>query len=200
MVALADALPIEYRSMVFVGGLLGLRWSEVAGLRVGRIDLARQTVFVFETLSEVNGCLIVSDVKSAASRRTVPMPAFVANEIADHLARTCRTDPQDYVFVGPGGAPLRAGNFRSLVWSPAVAQAGLSGLTFHGLRHSAVGLMIEAGAHIEAIKQRMGHSSIRVTSDTYGSLLPTVDQAVTTALDRLFDLDVQRPTQIRPVA
>ena len=70
--------------------------------------------------------------------------------------------------MSPNGGPLRAGNFRNRVWAPAVAAAGLDGLTFHGLRYTAVGLMIEAGAHIEAIKQRMGHSSIRVTSDVYG--------------------------------
>jgi hypothetical protein len=45
--------------------------------------------------------------------------------------------------------------------------------------------MIEAGAHIEAIKQRLGHSSIRVTSD--GSLLPTGDESVTAALDARFE-------------
>jgi hypothetical protein len=46
--------------------------------------------------------------------------------------------------------------------------------------------MVETGAHIEAIKQRLGHSSIRVTSDVYGSLLPTVDESVTAALEARF--------------
>ena len=45
--------------------------------------------------------------------------------------------------------------------------------------------MIELGAHIEAIKQRMGHSSIRVTSDVYGSVLPSVDERVTEGLGDL---------------
>jgi integrase len=72
------------------------------------------------------------------------------------------------------------------VFLPATRAAGLDGLTFHGLRHSAVGLMIEVGAHIEVIKQRLGHSSIRVTSDVYGSVLPHVDASVTAALGDLF--------------
>ena len=62
-----------------------------------------------------------------------------------------------------------------------MTRAELDGLTFHALRHTAAGLRIEAGAHIETIKQRLGHSSIRVTSDVYGSLLPTVDEGLTTA-------------------
>ncbi len=81
---------------------------------------------------------------------------------------------------------MRAGNFRARIWKPAVRATGLDGLTFHGLRHTAAGLMIEVGAHIEAIKQRLGHSSIRVTSDVYGSLLPSVDASVTRDVDRLF--------------
>jgi hypothetical protein len=46
--------------------------------------------------------------------------------------------------------------------------------------------MIEDGAHIEAIKQRLGHGSIAVTSDVYGGLLPSVDESVTAALEARF--------------
>ncbi len=46
--------------------------------------------------------------------------------------------------------------------------------------------MVEAGAHIETIKQRLGHSSIRVTSDVYGSVLPAVQDDLTAALDARF--------------
>ena len=107
--------------------------------------------------------------------------------LSEHLKRRglSAADPDALVFVAPRGGPLRAANFRRRVWAPAIQRAGLDGLTFHGLRHTSVGLMIEVGAHIEAIKQR-GHSSIRVTSDTYGALLPAVDASVTLGLDGLF--------------
>ena len=39
---LADAMPAQYRAMTYLAGVLGLRWSEVAGLRVGRIDFEPQ--------------------------------------------------------------------------------------------------------------------------------------------------------------
>ena len=48
-------MPLEYRPMVYVGGVLGLRWSEVAGLRVGSLDFLRHSVSATETLAEVNG-------------------------------------------------------------------------------------------------------------------------------------------------
>ena len=88
--------------------------------------------------------------------------------LAAHLARRGRPGPNELVFVAADGGPLRAGNVRSRVWVPAVKAAGLEGLTFHGLRHPAVGLMIELGAHPRVIQQRMGHASIRTTFDVYG--------------------------------
>jgi len=152
---------------------------------VGHIDFLRRTVLVSETVAEVKGRLIVSPVKTAASRRTLSLPPFLVDDLAEHLRRTGRTKTTDYVLQAPNGGPMRAANFRGRIWGPAVRAAGVDGLTFHGLRHTAAGLMIEVGAHIEAIKQRMGHSSIRVTSDVYGSLLPSVDASVTRDLDRL---------------
>ncbi len=183
---LAEATPVEYRPAVYLAGVLGLRWSEVAGLRVRNVDFLRRTVTVAETVAEVKGVLVSAPVKTAASRRTLSVPPFLVELLAEHLRRTARTDPDALILQAPDGGPMRAGNFRSRVWKPAVKAAGLEGLTFHGLRHTAAGLMIEVGAHIEAIKQRLGHSSIRVTSDVYGSLLPSVDASVTRDVERLF--------------
>lgn len=83
---LAEAMPIEYRAMVYVGGVLGLRWSEVAGLRLGRIDFERRTLQVVETVAEVEGRLSVEDVKTRASRATLPVPPRVAEVLVSHVA------------------------------------------------------------------------------------------------------------------
>jgi integrase len=172
--------------MVYLAGVLGLRWSEIAGLRVGRIDLLRPTLEVAETCAEVGGRVAFAPPKTRASRRTLSVPAFVVAMLAEHFAHRGRSAADALVFVAPEGGPLRRSTFRTRVFDPAVRRAGLDGLTFHGLRHTAAGLMIEVGAHIEAIKQRLGHSSIRVTSDVYGSLLPTVDESVTAELEARF--------------
>ncbi len=179
---------MEYRPAIYLAGVLGLRWSEVAALKVGAVDFLSRRLAVTETVAEVDGRLVVAPVKTAASRRTLSLPPFLVDVLAEHLQRTGRTDAGDYVLQAPGGGPMRAANFRARVWRPAVKATGLDGLTFHGLRHTAAGLMIEVGAHIEAIKQRMGHSSIRVTSDVYGSLLPSVDESVTREVERLFSV------------
>ena len=183
---LARETPPEYQPMIYLAGVLGLRWSEVAGLRVGRVDFLRRTLTVIETCAEVEGRIIFGDVKSPASRRTLSVPSFLIEMLAEHVAARGRPSPEALLFVAPNGGPLRRSTFRTRVFDPAARRAGIDGVTFHALRHTAVALMIEAGAHIEAIKQRLGHSSIRVTSDVYGSLLPTVDESVTAALDARF--------------
>ena len=166
---LGEAMPVDYCAAVYVAAIVGLRWSELAGLRVGRLDFLRRTLTVAETLAEVEGRLVFDEPKTESSRRTIGVPAEVMNILAEHLARRGRPGPEELVFVSPEGEPLRASHFRRRVWAPAVKSAGLvEGLTFDGLRHSAVRYMIELGAHPRVIQQRMGHASVRTTLDVYG--------------------------------
>jgi integrase len=72
------------------------------------------------------------------------------------------------------------------VWAKATARASLEGLRFHELRHTAVALAVAQGAHPLAIKERLGHSSITVTMDTYGRLFPRLEEAIAKGLDRVF--------------
>jgi integrase len=88
-------------------------------------------------------------------------------------------------FPGPKGQPLRRSNFRR-VWAKATGRAGLDGLRFHELRHTAAALAIAQGAHPLAVKERLGHSSITVTMDTYGGLFPRLEEAIGDGLDQVF--------------
>jgi len=188
---LAGATPVEYRPMVYLAGVLGLRWSEVIGLRVGRVDIASRTVEVTETLAEVEGLVLRADVKAAASRRVLDVPPFLVAMLAEHLlARGLGSDPDALVFVSPDGGPVRGSNFRVRVWKPATEAAKVEGVTFHHLRHSAVGLLVDSGAHPAVIQRRMGHASVRTTFDVYGNVMRSTDDAATSHLNDLF-----RPTR-----
>ena len=63
---------------------------------------------------------------------------------------------------------------------------GLETLRFHDLRHATAAFLIAAGAHPGAIMERLGHSSITVTIDTYGHLLRSLDDELTDALEARF--------------
>lgn len=186
MLRLADAIDPSYRPFVYLGGVLGLRFSEIAGLRVRSIDFLRRTITVFETIAEDGGTLSTQDTKSKQSRRTVGVPQRFVDDLAQFVAGE-GLGLDDYLLRMPRGGPLRYSNFHRTVWAPAVKRAGLEGLTPHGLRHSAVGLMIAVGAHPRVIQQRLGHSSITTTMNVYGSILPAVEDGVTSALGALFD-------------
>jgi integrase len=190
---LAQAMPMEYAPMVYLAGVLGLRWSEVIALRVGRVNMLRRTVEIVETFAEVHGLIVEAPVKTPAARRTIEMPPFVAERLADHMARFGLTaaDETALLFTAPDGGPLLRSNFRTRVWYPGRKRARLDGLTFHHLRHSAVGYLIDAGAHPAVMQRRIGHSSIRVTLDVYGHVLLATDQAATAHLEEMF-----RPSDI----
>ena len=200
LVALADVIDQNYRAMVFLAGVVGLRFGECAGLRVGRVDFFRRTVTVAEIANEVRGELLFGPPKTKSSQRTVSMPRFVSDELSAHLAGRAPVDPDDLVFTSPTGAPLRRKHFRSRVWLPTVRAADLQELTFHGLRHSAVGYMIELGTHARVIQKRMGHSSIRTTMDVYGSVLEDVDNEVIDGLDGLLDGPGAKPRGLLAVS
>jgi integrase len=136
---------------------------------------------VAEIATEVRGKVVFGPPKTNASKRTLSLPAFLVTEIETHLEQYS-TSP-DLVFAGRDGGPLRRNNFRRRVWIPAVEAAGLSPLRFHDLRHSAAGLMIAQNTHPKLIQSRLGHSSITVTMDTYGHLLPSLDEEVAMGLE-----------------
>lgn len=183
---LAAAVPVEYRPMIYLAGVLGLRWSEVAGLKVANVDFLRNKLTVAQTVAEVNGHLLAADVKTDASRRTLSLPTFLKELLAEHLASTGRTELGRYVFEAPDGGPVRYSNFRVRVFNPAVKKAKLDGVTFHGLRHSAGGLLRQANVHTQVIQQRLGHSSSRTTTDIYGWVPDETEKAAADALDGMF--------------
>lgn len=189
LVQLGEAVPAQYTALVYLAGVVGLRWSEIAGLRMGDIDLPRSAISISSTVAEVNGRLIRDqDTKSPHSRRELAMPAFVTAILSDHLARRGddAADPSALVFVAPGGGPLRATNFRTRVWGPAVRAVGLDGLTLHGLRHVAASLMVETGESARVLQHRLGHSSARLSLERYAHVSDAADRAAAARLDALF--------------
>lgn len=172
------------RDVVFLGAI-GLRLAEVLGLRVGSIDFLRRTLTVRSTINEVEGQIVEGRGKTVASERTISLPQSVLDELAAHLARTGRREPEALVFQAPEGGPVRATNFRLRVYRPATEKAALDGLSFHRLRHSAGHIMRELGVPLEVIQKRLGHRSIRTTADVYGSLPESIDRDVADRLDVL---------------
>jgi integrase len=187
---LAAAIDERYRSLIFTAAYTGLRWGELAGLRVDRVNLLRGTVDVAEAMTETNGHLATAPTKTGA-RRTVSLPRFLSEMLAGHIAAFPTTT--GLVFSSAEGQPLRR-NFYRRHFKPAVRNAGLpEALRFHDLRHSCAAMLIAQAAHPKEIQERLGHSTIRLTFDRYGHLFPGLDERLRDGLETGFRAAQQAP-------
>jgi integrase len=190
--ALAEAIDPRYRALVLVAAYGGLRWGELVGLRVRRVDLLHGRVTVAEQVAEVNGRFIIGPPKTEAGRRTVTLPAAAAGSLAEHLTEFAEPGPDGLVFSAPEGGYLRRSNFNRRSWRPATQAAGVEGLRFHDLRHSAATLALAAGANTRELMERMGHTSPAVAL-RYQHVMAGRDQAIATALDELVQAAANLP-------
>ena len=118
-------------------------------------------------------------------------PSWLRAMFLEHLAqdRFADNDPDALVFVSLEGSTMSHTNFYKRHFKPAVRRSlspAAQTLRFHDLRHTCAALLIAAGAHPKTIQEQLGHSSIQVTMDVYGSLLPSVAEALEAALDEKY--------------
>ena len=89
----------------------------------------------------------------------------------------------DLVFPSHAGTVIKADNIFPRYMQPALKKAGLRRFRFHDLRHSFGSLLIQDGASLAYVKEQMGHSSIQITVDVYGHLIPGANIAWVDRLD-----------------
>jgi len=157
---LAAAVGPRWEALVFAAAYTGLRWGELAGLRRCDVDLERNLLTVARKLGEVNGMLSFSPPKTAAGKRTIGMPSFVARSLAVHIDLYALPSAEGLVFPSADGQPMRRSNFRRRVWEPATAEVGMTGFRFHDLRHTAATLAAASGTSLKALMARIGHASV----------------------------------------
>ena len=175
-----DAAFGQYRIAVFVLAYCGLRWSELAALKVDRVDLLRRRLFVAEAATEIDGGKIVWGTPKSHEARSVPLPRFLADELAPHLAGR---GGDDLVFTAPRGGVLRNRTARRAWFDRAAVEVGESGLTPHELRHTAASLAVSVDANVKAVQRMLGHKSAAMTLDRYADLFEDDLDAVAERLD-----------------
>jgi integrase len=172
--SLADAAA-QQRLAVLTLAWCGLRFGELAALRVRSLDMLRRELRVAATLSELSGRLTEGPPKTEGSVRTVPGSAWLVEELAGLM--TCK-GPEDWLFTAAEGGPLRSGNWRGRVFDPAVRRAGIADqvrgdmLRPHDLRHTCASLHIKHGTPPKVLSMKLGHASVAITLDRYGHLYP----------------------------
>lgn len=176
---LAEAVGAEWRLLVLVLAYTGLRWGELAALKVSRLDLLRRRIIVAESVTPIRGVMTWGTPKGH-ERREVPLPRFLARELELHVAGL---DPDALVFTGPRGAVLRSTTFRDAALAAAAKRIGVPGFHPHEFRHTAASLAIASGADVKVVQLMLGHKSATMTLDLYGHLFPDRLDVVADAME-----------------
>jgi integrase len=169
----------QHRTLVLVLAYTGIRWGEAIGLRVRDIEFLRRRLSVSENAVQLSVNHAVGPTKGRKAR-SVPVPAFVLAE----LSLKCQgKDPGDLVFAGPDGTYLPRPKSSGGWFAGAVKRAGVQTITPHDLRHTCASLAVSAGVNVLALQRMLGHTSAKVTLDTYADLFDDDLDAVAVTLD-----------------
>lgn len=168
----------------------GLRQGELFALRREDVDFDAGAVAVRRTVVQLGKEFVVNEPKTAKGRRRVELPALAIDALRDHLRRMMIEGHAGagWIFVGRSGGFLRRAVIRRKL-RRLLATAGLPTIRFHDLRHTCATLLMANGTHAKVVQERLGHSTIGMTLDTYSHVLPTMQRE---AADKLGDM--LRPT------
>lgn len=164
---LLGVVPTGDRALWATAFYAGLRRGELRALRWSDVDLGRSEIRVERSWDECEGPI---DPKSEAGVRVVPILAVLRDYLDSLKIRTGR-DGADLVF-GRSASVSFAPSSVSKRGREAFKAAEVQPITLHECRHTFASLLIDAGVNAKAIQTFMGHSTIQMTFDIYGKLMP----------------------------
>jgi len=170
----------------------GARPSEALGLKWTDVDLDKATATIQRTLQwHTTGGFYFAETKTKGSRRTVPLPTTLVEQLKAHrvnqaealLKLGVRTD---LVFANSEGAPIMRKNLVRRHFKPALNTAKLqSNLSLYCLRHTCASLLLQAGTHPKVVAERLGHSSTMLTLDVYSHVAPGMQSEATARIEQM---------------
>ena len=164
---------------ILLAGVCGLRRGEIFGLRLRDIDIKQCKISVIETVVRMNGDWIIKDPKSETSKRTIKIPKFVIDVIAEYLTslkvvpeRICsQFKPSSY-----------SQHFKKLL-----EDNGLPHIRLHDLRHFNASLMMRYDIPDKIAADRLGHSQIQMTRH-YQHSSSDMDNEASNIIEDIFTL------------
>jgi integrase len=180
----------RYRGLWITALGTGLRQGELLALRWEDVDLGKRRLRVRHSLVNVDGELTLQEPKTERSRRSIVLPAVVVTALREHrtqqlqdrLLAGAQWMNSGHVFATMLGKPHHAATI-TRAFQDALDRAGLPDVRFHDLRHSAATFLLAQGMTLEDVKNQLGHSTIVLTSNTYGHVLDQRQRQVARAMD-----------------
>ena len=182
-----------YYPIFYTAVYTGMRRSELLGLRWENVDLDFLTIAVTETLHRLNdGSYFYGEPKSKRGKRSIAISPSLALLLRDHKARQGdarlllggQLTESDLVFSMPDGSPISPHN---VTWAFVNIRnkLGFAGLRFHDLRHTHATLLLKQGVHPKVVSERLGHSTVGITLDTYSHVLPGLQEAAAAGFEEM---------------
>lgn len=182
----------------------GARLGEILAVRWKDINLDEGSMYVKQSIRRVKTDdpgpaktkLIFQTPKTEAGERIIPLPDQIVTELREHSDRQLREKQiagelyEDYelVFCTELGMPIDPRNLRKIFYRIS-EKAGISGVTFHALRHSYATRLLEANEHPKVVQEILGHSDIAMTLNTYSHVMPEIKKAAAKKINFLFEPD-----------
>ena len=184
----------------------GLRRGEAIALRWKNIDLLGLELYVVETAYGIKGELVIKEPKTLHSKRAVSLSPSLADLLRKYkedqkAIREKMESPltdEDFVFSCPDGRPLDP-DVVTKAFHRITGKAGLKNIRLHDLRHTHATLMLKAGVHPKIVQERLGHSSIHITLDTYSHVVPGIQKLAANRFDEILSITKGRLNDARPI-
>lgn len=176
--------------------MTGMRPEEYLSLRWGDVDFSRNTVKVQRAIIWCKGGgFKFGEPKTKNSRRSIPLPKSLIVKLKSHRKKQleCRLKlgqtyhNLDLVFASEIGSPLHYRNLTQRYYEKILENAGLDKENFvlYSLRHSCATLLLSTGENPKIVAERLGHTSVKMTLDTYSHVLPDMQKSASDKLDVL---------------
>ncbi|OES45621.1 tyrosine-type recombinase/integrase [Domibacillus iocasae] len=193
---LEDAMP-KHRMAVKTAVLSGMRLGEILGLTMENVNFADNTITVKHTLvhDTKKDIYYLGDPKNKKTR-IIPMPDDYMKELRKYINEVKKIrmaygsewrgiEGMDLIFCRPDGYPHLPQTFLKY-FIEFTEKHGLKRIRFHDLRHTHASLLLSNGVNIKVIQERLGHSTITLTMDTYSHLTKENEQEAVTKLMSIF--------------
>lgn len=171
----------------------GMREGEICGLKWENVDLKQGFLTVKYTMQRINGVLTLKDTKTAKSKRTIVLMDYTVQALKEHKKKQNEVklmmgrayNDQNFVCAWDDGRPYDP-HYVGEKFAELVNKRGYPKIRFHDLRHTHATMLLQQGVNPKIVSERLGHSQISITLDTYSHVLPNIQKEAVSKLDELF--------------
>ncbi|MEW8956031.1 tyrosine-type recombinase/integrase [Clostridium sp.] len=161
----------------------GMRQGEIAALKWQDIDFKNEVISVQRAFMKVNNKFILKEPKSSKSKRSIYLFDITSKVLENHfntqkkiksLNKSTYND-EDFVLCWENGTPYRPRYFNEL-FQKSIKKHEFPKIRFHDLRHSHATFLLSNNTNAKIVSERLGHSTISITLDTYSHVLPNIQK------------------------